>query len=370
MKVPFVDLRAQHQALRDQLQDAFLAVLDRADFALGEDVACFEAEFAALCGTNHAVGVASGLAALELALRAYGIGPGDEVIVPAHTFVATAAAVTFAGAQPVLVDIDPSTFNLDAAQIESALSPRTRAIIPVHLYGLPAPMDPIMALAERHHLIVIEDACQAHGAAYRERRTGALGHAAAFSFYPTKNLGGCGDGGMVVTDDLVIAERIRALRNCGQRVKNEHELFPFNARLDTLQAALLRVKLRSLERWNSARRDAAHLYDKCLQGAGLLLPQESPDSTHVYHLYVVRTPERDALRAYLQQQGIGTAIHYPRLIHQQPFYVERGIVHGRLDNAEQVCREIVSLPMYPEISAEQVRYVAAQIREFLRVPAL
>lgn len=370
MKVPFVDLRAQHQALRDQLQDAFLAVLDRADFALGEDVACFEMEFAALCGTNYAIGVSSGLAALELALRAYGIGPGDEVIVPAHTFIATAAAVTFTGAEPVLADIDRTTFNIDVAQIESAISPRTKAIIPVHLYGLPAPMDSIMALAERHHLVVIEDACQAHGATYHGRRTGALSHAAAFSFYPTKNLGGCGDGGMVVTDDLVIAERIRALRNCGQRVKNEHEIFPYNARLDTLQAALLRVKLHFLDRWNSARRAAARLYHQYLHDTELLLPQEPLDSTHVYHLYVVRTPERDALRVYLQQQGIGTAIHYPRPIHQQPFYIARGITHGRLDNAELVCREIVSLPMYPEISAEQVRYVAAQIRDFLRVPAL
>jgi dTDP-4-amino-4,6-dideoxygalactose transaminase len=364
VNVPFIDLKTQHRALRDELNQAMQRVMERADFALGEDVVRFEEEFAAFCGTRYAVGVDSGLSALELSLRALEIGPGDEVIVPAHTFIATAAAVTFAGAQPILVDVDPTTYNMDVAQIEAAITPRTRAIIPVHLYGLPAQMDAILQVADKHGLAVIEDACQAHGAHYKGRRVGSLGHASAFSFYPTKNLGGCGDGGMMVTDDAQVAEQVRAVRNCGQRVKGRHELPPFNHRLDTLQAAILRVKLRYLEGWNEARRRNAALYTKLLAGNGVVTPVEASDSVHVYHLYVVRTPQRDALQAHLRKQGIGTGIHYPIPIHLQPFYAQSGFRRAQFSVTEQLCDEILSLPMFPEMTAEQVQYVATQVIEF------
>ncbi len=367
MNVPFVDLRAQHRAIRDELNQAIQGVMERADFALGQDVARLEEEFATLCGARYAVGVDSGLSALKLSLLAYGVGPGDEVIIPAHTFIATAAAVTFAGAELVLVDVDPTTYNIDLAQIEAAITPRTRAIIPVHLYGLPAEMDAILQLAEKHGLVVIEDACQAHGARYHGRRVGSLGHAAAFSFYPTKNLGGCGDGGMLVTDDPQVAEQVRVMRNCGQKIKHRHELPPYNHRLDTLQAAILRVKLRYLEGWNLARRRNAALYSELLAGSGVATPVESPDCTHVYHVYAVRTALRDALQAQLHEQGIGAAIHYPVPIHLQPFYANDGFRKGQFPATEQVCDEILSLPMFPELTVEQVRYVTGKVIEFAAV---
>jgi dTDP-4-amino-4,6-dideoxygalactose transaminase len=364
MDVPFIDLRTPHRVLRDELNQAIQQVLDRADFALGQDVVRFEEEFATFCGTCYAVGVDSGLSALELSLRAFGVGPGDEVIVPAHTFIATAAAVTFAGARPVLVDVDPATYNIDVAQVEAAITPHTRAIIPVHLYGLPAEMDALLALADAHDLIVIEDACQAHGAHYKGRRTGTLGHAAAFSFYPTKNLGGCGDGGMVVTDDEDVAEQIRAMRNCGQREKYYHELTPCNHRLDTLQAAILRVKLRYLEEWIEARRRHAALYTASLADGGVFTPVETPDATHVYHLYVVRAPQRDDLRAFLWEQGIGTGIHYPIPVHLQPFYAGDDFHKGQFPVTERLCDEVLSLPMFPEMRAEQLEYVVKAVDDF------
>jgi len=351
--------------LRDELNEAMQQVMDRADFALGEAVTRFEEKFAAFCGAHYAVGVDSGLSALELSLRAFGVGPGDEVIVPPHTFIATAAAVTFAGARPVFVDIDPVTYNIDVDRIEAAITPRTRGIIPVHLYGLPAEMDPLMDLADQHDLLVIEDACQAHGAHYRGRRAGSLGHAAAFSFYPTKNLGGCGDAGMLVTDDAQVVEQVRAMRNCGQRKKYIHELPPFNHRMDSLQAAILCVKLRYLESWIEARRRVAALYTEFLAGNGVVTPSEMPDSVHVYHLYVVRAPQRDALQAFLRERGIGAAIHYPIPIHLQPFYAKDGYRRGQFPVTETLCDEILSLPMFPEMTAEQVQYVATQVTGFL-----
>lgn len=365
MNVPFVDLQTQHRALRGELNQAIQRVMERADFALGEDVASFEEEFAAFCGTRYAVGVDSGLSALELSLRALGVGPGDEVIVPAHTFIATAAAVTFAGAEPVLVDVDMDTCNIDVGRVEAAVTPQTRAIIPVHLYGLPADMDAVLDLAREHDLFVVEDACQAHGARYRGERVGSLGDAGAFSFYPTKNLGGCGDGGIVVTDDEEVAEQVRAMRNCGQREKHHHELAPFNHRLDTLQAAILRVKLGYLHEWIEARRRNAALYAELLAGSGVVTPVEVSHSQHVYHLYVVRTPERDALREHLWQHGIGTGIHYPIPIHLQPFYSGGGFHRGQFPVAERLCGEILSLPMFPELTSDQVEYVSARVRGFV-----
>lgn len=364
MNVPFIDLRTQHRAIQQELDEAMGRVMERADFALGKDVTEFEEEYAAFCGTKHAVGVDSGLAALEMGLRAFGIGPGDEVIVPAHTFVATAAAVTFAGARPVLVDVEPNTYNLDVGQVEAAITPRTKAIIPVHLYGLPADMDAILHLADRHGLVVIEDACQAHGATYKGRRAGSLGRAAAFSFYPTKNLGGCGDAGMLTTNDARVAEQVRAMRNCGQKQKYYHELPPFNHRMDTLQAAVLRVKLRYLESWIEARRRHAALYTKLFAGTNVVTPVETAEATHVYHLYVIRVPQRDALRTHLREQGIGAAIHYPVPVHLQPFYANDGFRKGQFPVTEWVCGEILSLPMFPELTGEQVASVVNAVNAF------
>jgi dTDP-4-amino-4,6-dideoxygalactose transaminase len=364
MRVPFVDLRAQHAPIRQELDQAIQGVVDHADFICGEELERFEEEFAAFCGAAHAVGVDSGLSALELILRAYGIGPGDEVILPANTFIATATPVSFVGATPVLVDVDPLTYNIDVERIEAAITSRTRAIMPVHLYGLPAEMDTILQLADKHSLLVIEDACQAHGARYKGRRCGSMGHAAAFSFYPSKNLGGFGDGGMVVTNEADIAEQIRAMRNYGQKRKYRHEFAPYNHRLDTLQAAVLRVKLRYLDEWNEQRRRVAAMYGELLAGSGIGLPVESPNTTHIYHLYVIRAPERDALLARLQEREIGVGIHYPIPIHLQPFYASGGFRHGQLPVTESLCRDILSLPMFPSMTAQQVRYVAEQLLEF------
>jgi dTDP-4-amino-4,6-dideoxygalactose transaminase len=361
MSIPWVNLTIQHQNLRSEINSAIQAILDHGDFILGQDVAKLEEEFAAYCGTKYAVGVDNGLSALELSLRALDVKPGHEVIVPTHTFTATAAAATLAGATPVFVDADPETWNIDPAKIENAITPRTRAIIPVHLYGLPANMDMILSIAEKHNLVVVEDACQAHGAHYKGHRVGSLGNAAGFSFYPTKNLGACGDGGMVTTNDVKVAETIRALRNCGQREKNVHELIPFNHRLDNLQAAILRVKLPHLDEWIALRRKWAALYTKLLAGSGLVLPAEPTGYQHVYHLYVIRSQQRDDLQAFLKERGIGTAIHYPNPVHLQPFYSNGADRHGQFPIAERICNEILSLPMFPELTEEQVELVSSEI---------
>lgn len=363
MNIPLIDLTVQHKELRNEINAAIQGVLDRADFILGQDVSKLEEEFAAYCGVKYAVGVDSGLSALKLSLRALGIGPGHEVIVPAHTFTATAAAVTLAGATPVFVDVDPITLTIDPAKIEEAITPHTKAIIPVHLYGLPADMNMILGIAEKHHLVVVEDACQAHGAKYRGKRTGSLGHAAAFSFYPTKNLGACGDAGIITTNDAKVAETVRALRNCGQAVKNVHSLTPFNHRLDSLQAAILRVKLPYLDRWIISRNKLGQLYNQLLTEA-VIKPVEPPGYYHVFHLYVIQTQERDALQAYLKEHGIGTAIHYPKPVHLQPFYAKNADRHGEFPVAERACNEILSLPMYPEMTEDQVMQVAKVITEF------
>jgi dTDP-4-amino-4,6-dideoxygalactose transaminase len=364
MNVPWVDLTIQHRNLRNEINAAIQGVMDRTDFILGPDVTKLEEEFAAYCGTKYAVGVDSGLSALELSLRALGVGHGHEVIVPAHTFTATAAAVTFAGATPVFVDVDPETWTLDPEQVERAITPRTKAILPVHLYGLPADMNMILGIAEKYNLVVVEDACQAHGALYKGHRAGSLGNASGFSFYPTKNLGACGDGGMVTTNDSRVVETIRALRNCGQRTKNVHELEPFNHRLDNLQAAILRVKLHYLDEWIGLRRKWAALYNTLLAGNGLRLPVVPPGYEHVYHLYVIRSKNRYALQSHLKEQGIGTAIHYPNPVHLQPFYQNGTDRHGQFPIAENICSEILSLPMYPELTEEQVDYVIESVKKF------
>jgi len=361
MNVPWINLTIQHRELRTEINQAINDILDRGDFILGQDVTKFEEEFAAYCGTKFAVGVDSGVSSIELSLRALGVGPGDEVIVPAHTFTATAAAVTFSGATPVFVDADPVTWNIDVEKIEAAITPQTKAIVPVHLYGLPAEMDEIMRIAKSHNLVVVEDACQAHGAKYKGKRTGSLGDAGAFSFYPTKNLGACGDAGMMTTNDPDVAEAVRALRNCGQRAKNVHELPPFNHRLDSFQAAILRIKLKHLDKWLAARRRVASKYNELLTETDLVTPVEPEGCEHVYHLYVVRSKNRDALQAHLKERGIGTAIHYPDPVHLQPFYSGGKDRHGQFPVSEQICNEILSLPMFPEMTDEQVEIVASEI---------
>lgn len=364
MEVPFVDLGAQYASIEAEVNQAIARVLRRNDFVLGQDVEAFEAEFAAYCDTDYAIGMDSGLSALELLLRAYGVGPGDEVITQANTFIATALAVSGVGATPVLVDMDPHTYMIDVAQIEAAITPRTKAIMPVHLYGQLADMDAIMAIAERHHLVVIEDACQAHGARYKGRRAGSLGHAAAFSFYPAKNLGAYGDGGAAVTSDEQVARKLRLLRNYGSVQKYHHEVCGYNRRLDTLHAAVLRVKLRRLDEWNAARRRAATQYTALLGDATVVCPPELSHTEPVYHLYVIRAPERDALQAHLRSQGIATVIHYPIPIHLQPAYKQLGLPAGSFPVAEQAAQEILSLPMYAELESQAIAYVAEAICTF------
>ena len=367
--LPLVDLEAQGAAFDGTLEDACLAVLRRADFILGADVAAFEREFAAYCGVDHAVGVDSGMSALELALRAMGVGPGDEVIAPANTFVGTTFPIAAAGARPVLVDVDPETSTLDPAQLAAAITRRTRAVVPVHLYGQCADMSAILRIAREHGLLVLEDACQAHGARWGDRRAGSLGDAAAFSFYPSKNLGASGDGGMVVTRDLALAERVRLLRNYGQREKGRSEVLAFNRRLDTLQAAILRVKLPRLDAWNAARRAHAAAYDGVLADLPLVRPRAGAGREHVWHLYVVRVPRRDAVRAALAEAGIGTGVHYPVPIHLQPAHRDLGYSQGDFPVAEQLAGEILSLPMYPEMPADGVIAVATALRGVLQEPS-
>jgi dTDP-4-amino-4,6-dideoxygalactose transaminase len=364
MDVPFVDLRAQYRAIADKVRPKVEAVIANADFILGQDVTFFEEEFAAYCGVGYGIGLDSGTSALELSLRACDIGEGDEVITAANTFFATVAAITYVGAKPILVDINPLSYNMNVARIEEALSERTRAIIPVHLCGQPANMDPVMELAEQKELWVIEDACQAHGARYRGCRVGSLGHVACFSFYPAKNLGGYGDGGMVVTNDEKIAERVRMLRNYGQQEKYRHLIVGYNRRLDTLQAAVLRVKLRHLDEWNEARRRHAHLYDRLLKDTSVVPPFNPEYSEHVYHLYVVQSERRDELREWLGSKGIATGIHYPVPIHLQPAYAHLGHSRGDFPVAEAYARQTLSLPMFPELTREQIEYVAGAIHQF------
>ena len=365
LQVPFVDLAAQYSTIADEINETTSRIIQKADFILGREVRLFEEEVAAFSEARYAVGVDSGTSALELALRAYDIGPGDEVITAANSFIASALAISHAGATPVLVDVDPFTHTIDVTGIERAITSRTKAIIPVHLYGHPAHMDPIRKIAEQHGLIVIEDACQAHGARYKGRRAGSLGHAAAFSFYPGKNLGAYGDGGMVVTNDADIRKRLEMLRNYGQEEKYHHLTQGFNRRLDTLQAAVLRVKLKYLEKWNAARRWQAELYHRLLAGTALVLPSEAVGAQSVWHLYVIRTEYRDKLKEYLASRGIAAGIHYPVPIHLQPAYKNLGYKRGSFPVTEQYAQRILSLPMYAELTPELIEYVSKSILTFL-----
>ncbi|PYT96971.1 MAG: erythromycin biosynthesis sensory transduction protein eryC1 [Acidobacteria bacterium] len=363
--VPFVDLGAQYRAIAAEINDAISKVIQESDFILGREVRLFEEEFAAFCGAHYAVGVDSGTSALELALRAFDIGPSDEVITAANSFIASALGISHAGAKPVLVDVDPYTHTMDVKAVERAITRRTKAIIPVHLYGHPAHMDAVRELAEKHGLIVIEDACQAHGARYKGKRVGSLGHAAAFSFYPGKNLGAYGDGGMVTTNDGKIANRLEMLRNYGQKEKYRHLFRGYNRRLDTMQAAILRVKLKYLDKWNTARSRKAKLYQKHLEDSKVVVPGLAHAAESVWHLYVIRTEHRDQLKEHLASKGLNVGIHYPIPIHLQPAYQDLGYKRGDFPVTEAYADRILSLPMYAELTPEQIKRVSRAVVEFL-----
>jgi dTDP-3-amino-3,4,6-trideoxy-alpha-D-glucose transaminase len=363
-RVPFIRLDAADPDLFAELLEVVERVARDAAFTLGPELESFEQRFAAYCEAEHGIGVSSGTAALELALRGLGIGPGDEVIVPTYSFIASAEAVTAVGATPRLVDVDPDTALLTAETVEAALTPRTRCVIPVHLFGRPVEMDPLLDLCRGHGIAVVEDACQAHGARYRGRRVGSLGDAGCFSFYPTKNLGGWGDGGAMVTGNEELAAKVRLLRSHGEAVRHRHELATGTHRLDALQAAILDVKLGRLDEWNERRRGAAKALRAGLAGCEPALPSAAPDGDHVYHLFVVRTPERDALRGRLDACGVASAIHYPTPIHLQPAYEGLGLGPGSLPVAERLAAECCSLPIFPAIEDWQIAETVAAVESF------
>ena len=359
--IPLLDLTAEYHELKSEIDAAVARVLESGHFILGSEVAALEQEFAAYCGVSYAVAVNSGTSALHLALLAAGIGPGDEVLTTPFTFYATVAAIGYAGATPVYVDIDPATFNIDPRKIEAAITPRTRAILPVHLYGQPADMDPILDIARRHNLIVIEDAAQAHGAEYNGRRTGSIGDLGCFSFYPTKNLGAAGEGGMVTTNNPEFARTLSLLRNWGEESRYHPVLKGYNYRLPAIQAAVLRVKLKRLEQWTERRRALAAEYDHLLRDAAVICPATNSRSRHVYCLYAIRAAGRDGLERALGSQGIQTAVHYPLPIYLMPAYTDARYKAGDFPVAEASAGTVLSLPLYPQMTMTQVAEVAAQI---------
>jgi dTDP-4-amino-4,6-dideoxygalactose transaminase len=360
--IPFVDLKAQYASIKEEVNGAIQHVLDTCQFTLGNEVAAFEEEFAAYCDAKYGIGVNTGTSALHLALLAAGIGHGDEVITTPFTFVATAAAIYYAGATPVFVDIDPQSFTIDADAIEAAITERTKGIIPVHLYGQPADMDPILAIAKKRRLVVIEDACQAHGAEYKGRRSGSMGDMSCFSFYPGKNLGAYGEGGMVVTNSPEYTRTIRMLRDWGAERKYQHVVKGYNYRLEGIQGAVLRVKLRHLEAWTQSRRAAAGTYERLLSDSRVSIPKAMPYARHVYHIYAIRTRQRESWQKALQEQGIQTGIHYPIPVHLLPAYADLGYKAGQFPHAEQAANEVLSLPMFPELTAVQCEEVAHAVR--------
>lgn len=361
MTIPFVDLRAQYLSIKEEVGTAITRVLDNTSFVMGREVEAFETAFAEYVGARFCMGVNSGTAAIQLAVTACGIGAGDEVIVPANTFFATAEAVSTAGATPVFVDADPISYNIDVNKIEAAITSKTRAIMPVHLYGQAADLDPIFEIAERRNLIVIEDAAQAHGSLYKGKRVGARGAAGCFSFYPGKNLGAYGEGGAVVTDDEAIARQVRLLRDHGSERKYHHEIIGYNFRLEGIQGAVLGVKLRHLDKWNDLRREHAARYTELLQESGLGLPREMDYARHIYHLYVVQSDKRDTLQQTLGEAGVQTGIHYPIPVHLQPAYASLGHQAGDFPEAERQAGRVLSLPMYPELTDAQIAQVSEAI---------
>lgn len=362
--IPFLDLKTQYLGIKEEIQLAINSVLESNQFVLGSEVHAFEEEFSAYCQVGQGIGVNSGTSALHLALLAAGIGPGDEVITVPNTFVATVAAICYTGARPVLVDIDSQSFNIDVSKIENAITERTKAILPVHLYGQPADMDPILEIAKKHRLLVIEDAAQAHGAEYRGRRVGSIGDMACFSFYPGKNLGAYGEGGMVVTNNVTYARTLRVLRDWGAEKKYHHDLIGYNYRLEGFQGAVLRVKLRYLEAWTEARRACAGEYRRLLADSKVRIPQETTYARHVYHIFAIRVDDRDSLQAHLLAKGIQTGIHYPIPVHLQKGYAHLGYRKGDFPEAERCADEILSLPIFPEMTNIQVKEVVDAINAF------
>ena len=361
--VPYLDLKAQYKEIKDEINHALQRVLDSAQFVLGPEAKAFEEEFAAFSGVKHGIGVNSGTSALHLALLAAGVGPGDEVITTPFTFVATVAAIEYAGAKPVLVDIEPKSFTLDPAKIEAAITQKTKAILPVHLYGQPADMDPILASAKKHNLIVIEDAAQAHASEYKGRRVGSMGALACFSFYPGKNLGAYGEGGIVVTDNPEYNRTLRMLRDWGAEKKYQHVIKGFNNRLEAFQGAVLRVKLRRLEAWTELRRKHAQQYAQLLANCpGITPPIELEGRRHVYHVYTIRAQKRDSLAKFLGERNIHTGIHYPTPVHLLPAFANLGYGVGAFPQAEKAASEVLSLPMYPEMTSAMVAEVADALK--------
>jgi dTDP-4-amino-4,6-dideoxygalactose transaminase len=366
ISIPMIDLKAQFQRIRGEIDAAIRGVLESTAFINSEECACFEREFAAYCGAAHACGVANGTDALTIVLRALGVGPGDEVVTVANTFIATGEAILLNGARPVFVDVETESHTMDPGRIEAALTPRTKAILPVHLYGHPADMPAILDIADRHGLPVIEDAAQAHGAEINGRRVGAWGRAACFSFYPSKNLSACGDAGLVASNDSAFIDRVRQIANHGAlRHRYDNQVLGTNSRLDALHAAVLRVKLRHLDRWNEERRARVQAYDQALADvADVVRPKERVGFRSVWCLYTLRAKNRDGLQEHLRSRGIATAIHYPRPIHLQPAMADAGGKDGSLPVSEQLSREVLSLPLYPELPLDDVQRVAADIRAF------
>ena len=362
--IPFVDLRAQYQAIKPLVDEAVQAVFESAQFALGPHVAEFEQVFARYVHMDAALGVNSGTSALHLALLACGIGPGDEVITTPMTFIATASAIDYTGARPVFVDIDPVTLNIDPARIEGAITPVTKAIVPVHLHGLPADMDPITDVAHRRGLVVIEDAAQSHGAEYKGRRAGSIGDVGCFSFYPGKNLGAYGEGGAVVTNDMAIVRIVSMLRDWGCEERYHHDLKGYNYRMEGVQGAVLRVKMDYIEQWTDRRRELAARYDEHLGALGFRTPAAPADRRHVYHVYAIRTTRRSELQPFLQDRGVSTGIHYPIPVHLQRAFAELGHQRGDFPHAEQAADEVLSLPLYPELTLEQQDTVIAALAEW------
>jgi dTDP-4-amino-4,6-dideoxygalactose transaminase len=364
MKVNFVDLKAQYQSIKPEIDSAIQDVISNTAFILGKAVADFEEKFAAYCGVKYCLGINSGTSALIMAMKALGIGEGDEVITTTNTFIATAEAISYAGGRPVLVDIEDESYNMDPAKLEKAIAKKTKAIIPVHLYGQPANMEPILEIAKKKGIVVIEDACQAHGAEYKGKRTGSLGRVGCFSFYPGKNLGAYGEGGGVTTDDEEIAQKVRMLRDHGSPKKFYHEYVGNNCRLEGIQGAVLAVKLKHLDQWNDSRRKNAGLYREYLKGTDVGLPQEMPYAKHVYHVFCIRVKDRENLINFLKDKGIFTNIHYPIPIHLQKAYSFLGYKKGDFPVTEGCMDQILSLPMFAELTEEEIKYTADCIKEF------
>lgn len=364
--IPLVDLKAQYNKIKSEIDPTVKKVLESTHYILGEEVEQFEGKFAKFSDSKFGIGVASGLSALELGMRALGIGPGDEVITPVNSFIASSSAISFTGAKPVLVDCEEQSFNIDPNKIKKKISKRTKAIMPVHLYGRPADMDQILKIAKMNNLIVVEDACQAHGAQYKGRKTGSMGKFGAFSFYPGKNLGAYGDGGIITTSDENLAKSLKSMRNYGQTERYHHSYLAWNSRLDTIQAAILLVKLKYLNHWSKARLKAAKLYNQLLEDLPLITPEIPQDSTHVFHLYVIRTSKRDPLAIYLNKNGISTGLHYPIPIHLQKAYKDLGHSKGDFPISEGLSGEVLSLPMFPELEESQIEFICESIKKFFK----